>query len=629
MSVPPRNIAGGGPTRRHRGPIQDMKTPPSALTRELQRLITQGELISHLQPIADLRTGAVYGHEALIRGPVGSPLATPEALFTAAQAGAMGLALEHECLRQALRSWSTTALESRLFVNLSAQGVQALFCPAQLARTLDLLCQHGVEPAQLVIELTEQERVDDVAGLRASVRLAAEKGIRLALDDFGDGRSSLRLWSELKPALVKIDKYFTRGLAHSPDKLQTFRALLQIAETFGTSLVAEGIEQEEELRLLRDLGVELGQGWLLGRPTEQPVTAPLPRAMSVIASRRVSVMPEQRWAHDALRCGLPARWVEPVGDMVTNDVVLNRFTTDPALLALPVVDAAGHVLGLIDRHAFESSYARLYFRELHGRLSCLTLAHTAPLCVEEDAPIDTLIDLLANTGQRYLRQGFLVTRAGVYQGLGSCEALVKAVTEWRLQVARHANPLTQLPGNIPISLHLEQLLQGGGAFVVAHLDLDRFKPFNDRYGYRQGDEMIRLAADVIVQGCDPQCDFVGHVGGDDFIVLFQSEDWLARCEHIVRTFNTRAAALLADLPGRTGARTGHEPSPPLDPHEATTISVGAVAITAAAAVDAQDVAEMAARAKKLAKQRQCGVHVLQGATAAGTLRQPRTPLLAQ
>jgi EAL domain-containing protein (putative c-di-GMP-specific phosphodiesterase class I) len=95
-------------------------------------------------------------------------------------------------------------------------------------------------------------------------------GIALALDDFGDGRSSLRLWSQLKPEIVKIDKYFTKNISENGDKLKTIQALQQIAAVFGSELVAEGIETAEDLRVLRDLGITYGQGYFLGHPDRQP-----------------------------------------------------------------------------------------------------------------------------------------------------------------------------------------------------------------------------------------------------------------------------------------------------------------------------------------------------------------------
>src|SRR6202022_2619470 len=129
--------------------------------------------------------------------------------------------------------------------------------------------------------------------------------------------------------------------------------------------------------------------------------------------------------------------------------------------------------------------------------------------------------------------GFVLVDAGRYVGLGTAEQLVRSVTEMRIEAARHANPLTFPPGNIPISEHIARLLSARISFTACYCDLNNFKPYNDQYGYWRGDEMIRLAAGVISGSCDARRDFVGHVGGHDFVVLFQSADWDRRCAQIL------------------------------------------------------------------------------------------------
>ena len=109
--------------------------------------------------------------------------------------------------------------------------------------------------------------------------------------------------------------------------------------------------------------------------------------------------------------------------------------------------------------------------------------------------------------------GFIVTENGPYVGLGTGDQLVRSVTEARIEAARHANPLTFLPGNISISQHIERLLKKQVHFVACYADLNHFKPYNGYYGYWRGDEMIRLMARLAMEQCDTQRDFLGHVGG--------------------------------------------------------------------------------------------------------------------
>ena len=147
-------------------------------------------------------------------------------------------------------------------------------------------------PRTLVLEITEHERVDSMDRLAEVVQEIRSAGVSLALDDFGDGHSSLRLWSQLKPEVVKIDKYFTRNISAHGDKLRTIQALQQIATVFGSSLVAEGIETAEDLRVLRDLGIEYGQGYFLGHPDRKPLKYLGVEPQRVLSERQVAVFPE-------------------------------------------------------------------------------------------------------------------------------------------------------------------------------------------------------------------------------------------------------------------------------------------------------------------------------------------------
>ena len=161
--------------------------------------------------------------------------------------------------------------------------------------------------------------------------------------------------------------------------------------------------------------------------------------------------------------------------------------------------------------------------------------------------------------------------------------------------------MTFLPGNIPISHHIERLLQSGVDFVACYADLNNFKPFNDQYGYWRGDEMIRLVAKLAVAHCDPLADFVGHVGGDDFILLYQSADWQQQCQNMVSKFAVSAVELF-DPPARLAGGIHAE-----DRHGVTrffpmtTLSIGAVTVQSGDYVNAEQVASIAARAKHEAK----------------------------
>ena len=606
-----RELATGGVSRKEFGHWDCLSRRMLERPGPLAQLLGDAGLDAVYQPIASLNDGAMFAHEALIRGPQGSPLHSPAALFEAAGLEDLDLELESVCAVRAMRGWGQLREPGRLFVNISAAVLVQVLESCGRDTLVNLVIGLGVVPRMLVLEITEHERVADMDHLAAVVDIVRHAGVSLALDDFGDGRSSLRLWSQLKPEFVKIDKYFTKDISQHADKLKTIQALQQIAAIFDTALVAEGIETPDDLRVLRDLGIPYGQGYLLGRPATRPLRQIPTEAAEIVRDRRIAVFPE---FSKIAQLGHLRRFSvidAPVAGVHTsNDELSLMFLSLPNLHALAVVEA-GRPVAIINRAQFMNEYSKLYFREVWGRKSCMMHANRAPRLVEREHKIDELIGILTSEDQRYLSDGFIVTENGRYVGLGTGDHLVRSVTEARIEAARHANPLTFLPGNVPISQHIERLLDSGAEFVACYADLNNFKPFNDQYGYWRGDEMIRLLARIILVNCDAQRDFVGHVGGDDFIILYQSRDWHARCQSIIDALRAGAWKLF-DVKAREAGGIEAE-----DRHgvsrffPCTSLSIGAVPVRPGRFLKAEDVANEAAQAKHHAKMSGTGLFVLE------------------
>lgn len=230
----------------------------------LDELIEDRALSVVFQPIVDLSSGRVAGHEALIRGPAGSWLEAPTALFAAAREAGCYERLAIVCIQETLRAFSAHGSRGLLFLNMSPRLVQRPgFDPPRARRFLEAL---ALPAASVVIELTEDFPAIDMGHLRDCLLLYRSMGFRVALDDLGEGFSTLRLWSELRPEFVKADKHFVRGIARDAVKRQFLRSMQHIARRSGTQVIAEGIEVAEDFRAARRLGVAMAQGWFFGRP---------------------------------------------------------------------------------------------------------------------------------------------------------------------------------------------------------------------------------------------------------------------------------------------------------------------------------------------------------------------------
>src|SRR5690606_21045238 len=213
------------------------------------------------------------------------------------------------------------------------------------------------------------------------------------------------------------------------------------------------------------------------------------------------------------------REVPTVADALPTNEVYEIFEQQPDLQVLAVL-REGAPLGLIHRSRMLDRLARPYQRELYGTKPCALFIENTPLIVEQDTSLQDLAHLFTEENPHHLFEGFIITDDGAFLGVGTGFDLLREITQMQMEAARYANPLTQLPGNVPVNEHLDALTATGEAFAVCYADLDHFKPFNDLYGYRSGDEAIQLTARVLADYVDPELDFLGHIGGDDFIMIF-------------------------------------------------------------------------------------------------------------
>lgn len=215
-----------------------------------------------LQPVLSLASGALVGVEALARFP-GPPVQPPDAWFADAERVGRGVDLELAAAEAALALLDDLPPGLDLAVNVGPTALADARLPRLLA---------GRPTERIVLELTEHVAVDDYAGLRATVDRLRRLGLRLSVDDAGAGYASFGHILHLVPDLIKLDRSLVAGIDHDPVRTSLTTALVRFAHESGAEVVAEGIETDAELATLRTLGVDLGQGFLLGRP------APLDRA---------------------------------------------------------------------------------------------------------------------------------------------------------------------------------------------------------------------------------------------------------------------------------------------------------------------------------------------------------------
>ncbi len=257
------------------------------LERELLQAIANNELVLHYQPVFDMRQGRLVGCEALVRWnhPQRGLLMPDTFIQTAEETGLireLGMwTLEAACTQ--LAAWKAAGLHpGRVAVNVSALQFRDQRLPEMLRASLR---QHGIEPGELELELTESTLMSDTEAAQATVASLRELGVALAIDDFGTGYSSLSYIKRLRPDKLKIDRSFVRDLPADADDRALTEAIVSIAQALSISIVAEGVETAEQRDYLLGLGCSLQQGYLLGRPQgAEKMLALLGRLESAVAA---------------------------------------------------------------------------------------------------------------------------------------------------------------------------------------------------------------------------------------------------------------------------------------------------------------------------------------------------------
>ena len=511
---------------------------PTIHVKELLWILENHALNPLFQPIIDIGKQRIYGYEALIRGPSDSPLHAPIKLFDAASHCGQLTNLEFLCHQVSALQFNRLGLSGKLFINASPVSLLEANYPSN--ETLELLEGIGIAPQRVVIELSEQYPLDDANVIRDVIRHYKSLGFEIAIDDLGAGYAGMRSWVELRPDYVKIDRHFIENI-HDDDVKQEFVLSIQeIARGLGCQVIAEGIETREEYNTLCRMGIAFGQGYYLARPQSLP-TRNLPDS-AMLCDDCPSGSRPMRLSETINNLAIPLPAVKPETRL---EYVAEMFRARSDLHCVPVVEENIPV-GVVSRSDMLELFASRYGRELHGKKPVRQFMNPKPVIVEHTMPVEAVSRQITDDTQLDIGQNFIIVKNKAYLGIGRVRDLLRKITELQIRNARHSNPLTQLPGNVPIYELIDQLLADNQRFWVAYFDLNNFKPFNDVYGYTKGDLVLQKVAGIISTHVDPQLDFVGHIGGDDYIIVFRSNAWEKSCRAILNVFEREVISLYED-----------------------------------------------------------------------------------
>ncbi len=253
--------------------VADDERPIDELADAIDAVVAERLLTAAYQPVFALSDGRCVGFEGLVRPHPSAGFRNPSAMFIAAEAVSRTVELDIAAIRAIAAGAAGLGPDQHLAINLSPRTVEAVaFNPHEV---LAPLAAAGIEPHRLVVELTEREAIEDMSRLARNLAVFRRTGARIAADDVGAGNAGLQLLSQIDFDVIKIDlSLIQTGAVLAPSR-SVLRALIDLAHRRGATTVAEGIETPLHLEIVRELGINTGQGYLLGRPAPRPVAATL------------------------------------------------------------------------------------------------------------------------------------------------------------------------------------------------------------------------------------------------------------------------------------------------------------------------------------------------------------------
>jgi EAL domain-containing protein (putative c-di-GMP-specific phosphodiesterase class I) len=231
---------------------------------EVRRILRDRSIRTLFQPIVRLPWRKILGFEALSRGPEGSYLETADNLFGFTERAGMLGEVEMLCVDRALANAKKLPEGAILFLNLSMLGLE--YIESEEPGLTGRVKEAGRSPMECVLEITERTYAESADRLRERVAELRKNGFRIAIDDMGTGYSALHVLAELQPEFIKLDKMLVRDLPDEPIKRNLVSAITTFAKDSRSVVIAEGVETEDEVEVLTELGVELQQGYFFGFP---------------------------------------------------------------------------------------------------------------------------------------------------------------------------------------------------------------------------------------------------------------------------------------------------------------------------------------------------------------------------
>ena len=500
----------------------------------LDYIIHNKHIKTVFQPIISLKDGSILGHEALSRITCESKIESPEMLFTIAEKYNRLWDLELLCRTMALEAaykFMIPPYSKKLFINVNPNIMH--YETFKKGFTKSFLMQYKIISQNVIFEITERNVIEDMAGFKSTINHYKEQDYQIAIDDAGAGYSGLNLISEVNPNYIKLDMKLIRNVDSDRIKFAIVKGMVEFSKVSNVSLIAEGIETYEELNTIVNLGVQYGQGYILQKPGSEIMEV----KQDVLQMLKKINLKKNNTCQNLISNIYIENLCTSIGSISQNEMVPNVFDIfkyNVNCFGLCVIENEVPI-GIVTREKLALKLSGHYGFSLNQNKKISKIMDRNFLSVDYKTPVSIVSSMAMSRENDKLYDFIVVTKNDKYIGVVTIKDLLKKTSEIEISEAKHQNPLSGLAGNLIIEQKLSECVTSATKYSVAYLDIDNFKAYNDLYGFENGDLVIKLLAGILRNSVSEE-QFVGHIGGDDFVVIIKDHVTKDYFKNIVEQF---------------------------------------------------------------------------------------------
>lgn len=493
--------------------------------------IIRKELISTVyQPIVSLKNRNILGYEALSRILIDGCKINIEELFSLAEQTNRGKDLEHLCHIKTLLNAKEKPLNKKLFINVDANILYNTNFKSKFM--YKELLTHDLNSKDIIFEITEKNAIYNMDAFLRSVKYLQKQNFKIAIDDFGSGHSNFKRVCNTYPNYIKIDMELIRNIHESKIRKTLIKNLVNFCHDSGIYVIAEGVEVFEEMITLTRLNVDYAQGYYFSKPKKEFATN------DVIKSKFLQTE-DNLYKKEKISFGLISSISTNSKCILYNEsalIVFNKIKRDETIQDLCVINDKNEVCGLITRSKLLETFGGQYGYNLHNKLLVKDIIDENYLCIHKNMTINNVAKLAMDRNYSQIYDPIIVSNDNnKYYGIVTVKDLLLSAMDIQVNKAESTNPLTKFPGNLEIQNMISKIIENKQQRYIIYLDLDNFKAYNDNYGFTNGDKIIKHLAKSIKKSCDSD-DFIGHIGGDDFVIITQKKDIKNLTDLIINRF---------------------------------------------------------------------------------------------